>query len=270
MITTPGFVGFDDQQLPSKLVGESPSSGYSVENVLVHPGKTVQRGDTLCTLAYHSQLYIQGTAFESDLATLQRIARHDWTITAESHGLSAGHPEAKRQEGLHLLRVDNHVDDATQTVRFFIMLGNQVEQSHRDQVGRLFEHWRFRPGQRIHLRLPVEKWENQVTLPADAVAVDGPNAFVFAEHREEDSHDEGEDDTHEEDETHEEGPHHDVFIELEPVPVRLLHRDDAVVVLDLDDGFDMGNTIALNNAHKLHLAMKMQAGGGGHHHHHDH
>ncbi len=246
--------------------------GYSVENLVVHPGQSVQRGETLCSMAYHAELYVQGTAFESDLDTLERIAQNDWTITAESHLRHADHTGSTDRDALRLLRIDNHMDDQTQTVRFFVLLDNRIESSRSDEQGRHFVQWRFRPGQRIHLRLPVEKWENQITLPLDAVVIDGPNAFVFVEHHD---HPHGVDDDHDHDHSHDDDhdhhDHHDVFIELEPVPVRLLHRDDCMVVLADDDELDPRAKIALNNAYKLHLAMKVQSGGGGgHHHHHDH
>lgn len=100
--------------------------------------------------------------------------------------------------------------------------------------------------------------------------VDGPNVFVFAEH----NHDE----TAEEQSDGKDGGHHDhdhageddVFIELEPIPVRLLHRDEKTVVIADDGQLHNDEHIALNGAYKLYLAMKMQAGGGGGHHHHDH
>ena len=94
--------------------------------------------------------------------------------------------------------------------------------------------------------------------------------FVFAEHH----HEEEElpeqivaNDSREHSDDHE----HDIFLELEPVPVRLLHRDDKTVVIADDGQLHDDERIALNSAYKLYLAMKMQAGGGGgHHHHHDH
>ncbi|MDA7980458.1 MAG: efflux RND transporter periplasmic adaptor subunit [Pirellulales bacterium] len=250
-------------------------TGFSIENLLVHPGKTVARGEPLCTVAYHQKLYVEGTAFEADLPVLKRIAREGWMIDAEtvveSHMHSHGQSHATPMQ-LELLRVDNHVDEATQTVRFFLELPNEVTQTLTEE-GRQFEQWKFRPGQRLHLRLPVERWENQITLPTDAVVMDGPNVFVFAEHHHDEEHEVNEQITdagpqdHEGDDDHD----HDVFIELEPVAVHLLHRDDKTVVIADDGQLHDDERIALNSAYKLYLALKMQAGGGGgHHHHHDH
>lgn len=252
---------------------EDAPNGYSIENLLVHPGKSVERGESLCTVAYHQKLYVEGTAFEVDLPVLSRIAQQGWMIDAETVVESQGHSHAAPMQ-LELLRVDNHVNETMQTVRFFLELPNEVTQTLSED-NRQFEQWKFRPGQRLHLRLPEERWENQITLPTDAVVVDGPNAFVFAEHIHDDEHDHGHDDAHDHGQDdghdHEEEHEHDVFIELEPVPVHVLHRDDKTVVIADDGQLHDDERIALNSAYKLYLAMKMQAGGGGgHHHDHDH
>ena len=179
-----------------------------------------------------------------------------------------------KEDSVKLLRIDNHVDEKTQTVRFYARLPNSVARTHHDQ-NRAFDQWRFRPGQRLHLRLPVERWQDQWTLPAEAVVIDGPNVMVFAA-ADEDMHGHA---THNEtamglaaaavvhgdnDKLHDDHDHdHDVFIEFEPVPVRLLYRDDQTVVIATDGQITQHTEIALNNAQKLYLAMKMQAGGGG-------
>ena len=148
-IAAPAFVkGSSVTSENAKGSGDGSSSGYSVENLLVHPGKSIKRGETLCSLAYHAELYIEGTAFQTDLPTLDRIAEKQWAITAESHHWTDADAEESIRNDLRLLRVDNHVDEETQTVRFFVLITNEAEKSHRDQEGRLFEQWRFRPGER--------------------------------------------------------------------------------------------------------------------------
>jgi len=246
--------------------------GYSIEDLMVYPGKSVERGEPLCTVAYHSRLYLEGTAFPADLSVLQKIIEMNWKIDVSTH-----HEEHDEEAGLKLdlLRVDNHVDEESQTVKFYLELPNEVMHS-RETAGSRFEQWRFRPGQRLHLRLPVEKWSSQLTLPVDAVVVDGPNVFVFAEHHHEEERDQDEasEVVSENPESLPEEEHedeHNIFIELEPIPVHLLYRDDRTVVIADDGQLADGEEIALNNAYKLYLAMKMQAGGGGgHHHHHEH
>lgn len=283
-VMAPGFVQENMAEDAANETTNHGSTGYSIENLLVHPGKAISRGDSLCTVAYHQKLYIEGTAFEADLPILSLIAQKGWKITAETVHESHNHGDSSQSMLLKLLRVDNHIDEATQTVRFFVELPNEIDQTLTED-GRQFEQWRFRPGQRLHLRLPVERWQNQLTLPTDAVVVDGPNVFVFAEHHHEEDADpqDSSESTHEtpelaareqeseHEDDHDDDHEHDVFLELEPVPVRLLHRDDKTVVIANDGQLHDDERIALNCAYKLYLAMKMQAGGGGgHHHHHDH
>lgn len=256
---------------PTKSTENDSPSGYSIEQLAVHPGKAVLRGDELCNVAYHSKLYIEGSAFEEDLSILERIADENWSISAELHVSHEDHSAESVLDELRLLRVDNHVDSETQTVRFFIEISNHVTRQHR-QGERIFALWRFRPGQRIHLRLPVEKWDKQFVLPANAVVIDGPNVIVFVKHDEHaHSHDHGHPHAHPHPQD-EAGDHEDdVHIELEPVPVRLLNRDDRFVVIADDGQFDAETRIALNSAQKLYLEFKrQQSGGGGHHHDHDH
>ena len=267
---------------PNQIESES-MSGCSVEELLVHPGKSVSRGESLCTVANHSKLYLEGTAFEDDLPVLNKIAENNWQVEVELHN-ELEYDQASIH--LPLLRVDNQIDQETQTVKFFVELTNEVTRK-KDVDSRVYEQWRFRPGQKMHVRLPVEYWEDQITLPVEAVVVDGPNAFVFAEHHHDDDHAMASDDSsvnhdhhdhdHQDDDPHDDDPHddhhddeHEPFIEFEPIPVRLLYRDDRTVVVADDGQIPHDESIAMNNAYKLYLAMKMQAGGGGGHHHHDH
>ncbi|MEP3478571.1 MAG: hypothetical protein ABJZ55_04930 [Fuerstiella sp.] len=236
---------------PSEVTSDN-RRGYSIETLHVHPGQTVQRGQDLCDLSYHEELYVQGTAFESDLDLLNRIAENNWSMTVEFHSHLHDEDSDEADHGplkLNLLRIDNHVDQVSRTVRFYISLPNDVERTITDDSGRVFQQWRHRPGQRVHLSLPESLWSNQLVVPADAVAVDGPNAMIFAKYKVP-FHLKGHDD-------------YDMWMELEPVPVRLLHRDNQRAVIATDPGFKISRPIAMNHAHKLHLAMKMQSGAGG-------
>lgn len=263
------------------------STGYSIEKINVHPGMAVERGDLLCNVAYHAELYLRGTAFEQDLAILNRIAEEDWKIEielpqpdAEGNIISMGK--------VSLLRVDNHVAETSQTVNFYAVLSNKVTREQLES-GRQFEQWQFRPGQRLHLRLPIDQWHNQLVLPAQAVVVDGPNVMIFAEHQPPATHSHDSNESPWEKQRIEKEALQarqavlnsvpadyqpqpvDSDIELEPVPVRMLYRDDRTVVIADDGQVPPGLKVAINNAQAVYLAMKMQAsGGGGHHHDHEH
>lgn len=265
---------------PVSIGGVLNAKDFSIEELLAHPGKMVQRGDDLCNLAYHTELYIRGRAFETDMPALAKIAENGWRIRAEfGHEQANDHSHRLSIEGLELLHVDNHVDKVTQTFSFYLPIVNEVEKQITDEYGRIYQQWKYKPGQRVHLSLPVDHWEDALQLPRDAVVIEGPNAFVFVEHI--DPHmtdttyahsdsDHAHEDDHD-DHAHEGDHDHHVHIEFEPVPVQVLYRDANVVVLADDGQLNANDRIAMNNADKLDLAMKMQAsGGGGHHHDHDH
>lgn len=264
----------------------APLADYIVERLNVQSGQTVTRGEAMCTLSNHAELYIRGQAFESDLPLLQQMTEKGWGIRAEfGHDHDSSDENTTVKNDLRVLRVENTVGSESQTLSFFLPLQNEKLSTLRDQKDRAFTHWRFKPGQRVHLRLPVEKWENQIVVPLDAVVIEGPNVKVFAQavageedSAEADPHAEpghaAEVDAHA---GHDHGPgvvceaDHDVFITLEPVDVRLLHRDDRVAVIANDGQLVPGRRIALNSAYKLDQAMKMNAGGGGGGHHgHEH
>ena len=268
-----------DSQQPSR---DAHRGEYFVQQIRVQSGQTVERGELVCTLMDHTELQVRGEAFQTDLPMLDRLGEENWIVTAE-FGHDHLRPDQSIQRKLKLLRVDNTIGAESQTVTFYMPLFNEATKRLRGDGGSEFVHWRFKPGQRVHLRIPVEKWEDQWVLPLEAVMIDGPNAVIFAEHldhhvanprrelspvpeserlvasREEKS----DEDEHDPDE--ETG-----LIELEPIPVHVLHRDDRFVVISRDAELETDQRVALNGAYELYQAMKSSAEGGGHHHHHDH
>lgn len=313
----------------SKPVGLGGKSRliFSVSSLQAHPGMTVKNGDDLCHFAYHGRLYIKGEAFEIDLDPVSRIASNDRTVAVEfGHQHFGGHQHTILRDDLKILHIDNHVDPETQTFSFYIPLQNDVVQDLGDG-DRVFRQWRFKPGQRAHIRVPVEVWNSQLKLPVEAVAMEGPNAVVFrrhvhdhadhadgsagfgagigdfglrdleddhSDHHDHANHDSGHahnhDDTHAHDiDDHDHGDHdhgnhvhgnhdHDDHdhgtashvIELEPVPVHVIYRDEDTVIIDPNGELKLGDEVALNNAYKLQLMLKMNASGGGGHHGHEH
>ena len=160
-------------------------------------------------------------------------------------------------------------------------LQNEVVRETRDGE-RVFRQWRFRPGQRAHLKVPVTRQTGKIKLPLNAVAIEGPNAFVFREHAHADESGlaagvglEFSDAGHmsEEGALEDEHGHHDHegHLDLEPVPVHILARDHQYVVINPKGELQVGDEVAMNCGHKLLLAMKMAVGGGGgHSHDHEH
>lgn len=215
---------------------------FVIEQLPVHIGQAVKAGDTLCVLADYGQLFLEGRAFEHDAELLVRESlsktkgkpRH---VTAITRSGTDGEVE---KEKLKVVYVDNEIDVESRALHFFAALPNSiVRETKRD--GKTFVNWKYRPGQRMQIRVPVETWNNVVVLPADAVARDGAESYVFVENGN--------------------------TFERRPVVVR--YRDQFEVVVEPGDWAVLGlERVAMNGAHQLLVALKIKAGGGGGHHHH--
>jgi cobalt-zinc-cadmium efflux system membrane fusion protein len=94
--------------------------------------------------------------------------------------------------------------------------------------------WRFRPGQRVRLHVPVEELSDVIVLPAGAVVRDGPEAYVFRQNG-------------------------NLFKRL---PVHVLHEDRLNVVLANDGSVAPGWYLAHNAAASLNRALEAQSASG--------
>jgi multidrug efflux pump subunit AcrA (membrane-fusion protein) len=103
----------------------------------------------------------------------------------------------------------------------------------RGEGAREFVGWRYKPGQRMQLEVPVEEWPDRIVLPATAVAQDGVENYVFREN----------------------GDHFD------RAPVHVEYRDPQRVVVANDGTLFPGDRIAMSAAQQLQLAIKNQTGG---------
>ncbi len=212
---------------------------YEVQDLKANLGDQVQAGQALLTLADHRGLYVEGHAFRSELPNVERAAREGWPVAVLFP------PEASGDwppftEPMTVSHMANTADPASRTFGFFLPLVNQNRTIRRD--GRTMIVWRFRPGQRVRLRVPVEKLDGVYVVPADAVARDGAEAFVFLQNGS----------------------------AFDRTPVRVLHEDAGEVVLS-SEGLGANAVIAVNNAAALNRALRPKAGEHGHDHHgHDH
>lgn len=246
-----------------------PRDGFSyiVETLNVQHGDAVTRGQELCHLAYHPTLMVRGEAFETELSVITSLQQERRPIEIEFGHRSDGHQPhtAENTASLPILYVDNHVDPETQTFLFYVRLENRIEQDMHDEDNRLYRQWRFKPGQRVHTRIPVERFESSLVVPIDAIVKEGADFYTFVHRGTVVSHPHPEDE-HSENEDHE----HEVEVEFERVPVHVLHQDEEFAVIEPTGQFDSATEIALNQAYMLQLTMKMGKGTGHDHHHHDH
>jgi hypothetical protein len=201
-----------------------------IQSLKVHKGETVSTGDMLCVLADYAELYIEGQAFETDAAAIAEAKARGWTATAVmEHG-----DQENEIPNLPIAYLANEVDPAARTLPFFVGLANEVVGDERNANEQRFVTWRYRPGQRVQLRVPVEEWPDQLVLPAAAVVKEGPDSFVFQQN----------------------GEHFD------RVAVHERYRDRNSVVIANDGSLFPGDVVALTGAHQMQLALKNKAGGG--------
>ncbi|MGC1276313.1 MAG: efflux RND transporter periplasmic adaptor subunit, partial [Planctomycetaceae bacterium] len=239
--TEEGHLAIEHPRLTSASPSTSGSPGPSapadeshslvVRELPVRKGEVIQEGATLAVLSDLEHLYLEGRAFERDAPALHRAAAKGWMVTAlpqqqESRGAAI--------EGLKLAYVANEVNPESRTLRFYVSLPNEIVHETRTEDGRIFPTWRYKPGQRMDVRVPIERWEEKIVLPVEAVAQDGLESYVFVENGR----------------------------RFERRPVQVEYRDRESAVIANDGSLFPGESVALNAAHQLQLALKNQAGGG--------
>jgi membrane fusion protein, heavy metal efflux system len=215
---------------PENPAGGNAAPLLQVEKLKVDKGQHVKAGELLCVLADYSELYIEGKAFEQDMPALDRAVSQDWRVTAVVPG-----SERQRQTipDLKILSLANTVEPESRAFAFFVQLPNQPIRDRRTPDGHRFCAWRFKPGQRLELLVPVERWSDRLVLPRDAVVQEGAEAYVFQQHN---GH-------------------------FDRRAVRIEYGDQYSVVLAGDGAVAPGQTVVVAGAYQLHLAMKNKAGG---------
>lgn len=169
ILTSPPGYGVADRT-------ESPK--YEVQELKVEPGQQVQAGQTLCTLANHQKLAIEGRAFRDETPLLEKSVKQRWPVEVDfQEDAAADWGELKQT--FRIRHLANTIDPVNRTFAFLMPLEN--ESRVIDDEGRTQTLWRFRPGQKVRLLVRVEKIDNVFVLPADAVAREGGEAFVFTQ-----------------------------------------------------------------------------------------
>lgn len=212
-------------------IKETDGTPLILQEVLVHKGETVAAGTTLAVLADYSELYIQGSAFEQDVELLSQSGERNWKITA----LFEGSGETVRNvENLDLVYSASDIDVESRSLSFFVRLPNEIAREMPSPNGQKFLDWKYRPGQRVQVRVPVEEWTDQIVLPVEAIAREGAESFVFQQN----------------------GKHFD------RVPVHVRYRDSSHAVIASDGSLFPGDIVAQRGAHQMQMALKNKAGGG--------
>ena len=159
-----------DESLPVRVL--------QVEELRVEQGQNIGAGESLCRLANHAELYVEGKAFQQDADLLNKAANNKSEVCA-----IVDSSESKPEEvcSLRILFLSNKIDPQSRLFSFYATLPNEIVRDDRGPGGQRFVGWRFRPGQRIQLKVPVETWPERIVLPVDAVVQDGPESYVFRE-----------------------------------------------------------------------------------------
>lgn len=210
---------------------ERQSPPLILRDVLVHKGERVQAGTTLAIVADLSELYVEGRAFEQDSNLLAEAAAKGWKVSAVFE--LAGR-EREVIPGLDLLYAASEVDVQSRSLPFYVRLPNTMTRDVPSPNGLRFIDWKYRPGQRLQLRVPVEEWPDQIVLPVEAVVQEGVDAFVFQQN----------------------GDHFD------RVPVHVVYRNQTSVVIRNDGSIFPGDVVARRGAHQMQMALQNRSGGG--------
>ena len=229
----PGELQLTDRsgRQPVAFIAEEPAtqagpSMLIIESLDVQRGQSVEQGGKLCVLADYSRLYIEGRAFEQDIEAVNSVLSKGWNVSAVlTGGTTIGE--------LPLSFVSSEIDPESHTLRFYVDLPNAVLRDSVNADKQRFVTWKYKPGQRLQLRIPVEEWPNQIVLPVDAVAAEGAESFVFRRNGR----------------------------TFQRVSVQVLHTDQTSVVIANDGSVSPGEVVALRSSHQMQMAIKNKSGG---------
>ena len=161
----------------------------------------------------------------------REAAKGGWNVSATLQG---GKGTKGKIDGLKLLYLADKIDPETRAFRFYLKLPNEIVLDQKSPTGHRFLEWRYKPGQRLELSIPVEKWTNRIVLPVDAVVEEGAEMYVYRQNGK----------------------------QFQRVPVHVEYRDRKSVVIANDGTLFPGDVVAASGAYQIHLALKNKSGGG--------
>lgn len=228
MVTVPDEQASDPKDEQKK---QSPTTvTYEIQELKIERGQSVTAGETMAVLTDHATLFIEGSAFDKDVLAVNRTVENEWLVDAaiETDG---GPVQVIRN--LPVLYVAGNIDPETRTFHFYVPLTNSLLRDAKSADGHRFLTWRYKPGQRVQVTVPVEQWKDRIVLPVDAVAQSGIETYVFMPN----------------------GGHFD------RKSVHVEYRDRFSVVIANDGSIFPGDSVVLAGAQQIQLALKNKAGG---------
>jgi multidrug efflux pump subunit AcrA (membrane-fusion protein) len=204
---------------------------YEVQSLPVELGQTVQAGEMIISLANHQSLYVVGHAFKREAGLIEQAAQNGTPVEIGFAEDSAElWPPLDQQ--FQIRHFSNTIDVETRTFDFFVPLRNQLRTYEKE--GTQFLVWRFRPGQRTRIEVPVQKFTNVFVVPSEAAVREGPDAFVYRQNG-------------------------DLFNQI---AVHVLHEDRRNIVIANDGSITPGTYLAQNAAASLRRVLKSQSASG--------
>ena len=208
------------------------SQFFEVQQLVSELGHQVRPGEQIAVLSDHQHLFVRGHAFKREAGTLERVMKKGWSVGVEFvDDIPENWPNLNQR--FKIRHLANEVDPESRTFDFIIPMENQ-SRIYKDG-DRTSIVWRFRPGQRVRLQVPVEKIEGVLVLPAVAVVRDGAEVYAFQAA----------------------GRFYRRF------PVHLMYQDRHNVVLANDGSLPVGAEVAQCAAASLNRILKSQTNEGG-------
>jgi cobalt-zinc-cadmium efflux system membrane fusion protein len=211
--------------------GEGREFRFELEELKVELGQQVEAGAVLCLLADHRALLIEGRGFKDDLPLIQQAAESGAPVEVDFEQ-NEGNRWPDLTQNLRIQHVANTIDPESRTFAFFIPLENRWEAYQHDEEDRIL--WQFRPGDRVRIRVAVEKLSEVFVLPREAIVREGPEAYIFRQNG-------------------------DLF---DRRPVHVLAEDRTHVVIANDGSLRPRSYIAQNAAASLNRVLKAQMASG--------
>ncbi|NND95860.1 MAG: HlyD family efflux transporter periplasmic adaptor subunit [Pirellulaceae bacterium] len=202
---------------------------FVVTQLTARRGQSVEAGDELAQLSDFSEILIEGHAFQRDAQALTQAAETEADVQAI---LDNAGDETTLIDGLKVVYIGTEVGRQSRALPFYVAIANEIERTETRGTKR-YVSWRYKPGQRLTVRLPVKKIKNAIIVPKDAVAEEGSERYLFVEN----------------------GNHFD------RVPVAVVARDSISAAIANDGQVWPGQSIAVTGAHQLQMAVKNKSGG---------
>ncbi len=205
---------------------------YEVQELAVELGQQVQAGQLLATLSNHQSLYVVGHAFKQEANSLEHAAQEHRPISIEFADDDPSHDWPPLDQKFEIRHLANTISPESRTFDFFVPLTNQSRGYTKGNE--TFMVWRFRPGQRARLHVPVHEYKDVYVIPAAGIVREGPEAYVFRQNG-------------------------DLF---DRRPVHVLYEDRQSAVIANDGNVTPGMFLAQSAAASLNRVLKAQAASG--------